>query len=518
MKRILFTFIAVLAAVLSVSAQKIQLPVTYGDRMVLQRGKPLRLAGRVPGGARVEVTLDTLHAEAQAGHDGRFSVTLPARPAGGPYALTFRAAGEERTFREVYVGEVWVCSGQSNMELRVSEISTAKADLALADSMPRVHLFNMESACPLTAQVWTSGQIAAVDEGRFIKPARWEMCSAQAASHFSAIGFHFGRVLADSLGCHVGLISNAVGGSTTEGWIDSLALSSRVPQMLEGDWLENPNIMSWARDRARYNLQQAKGGARKHAHPYAPGYLYHSAVRPLEAYPVRGILWYQGESNAELVKLHERLFPELERSWRAAWDDPSLPFFFVQLSSISTRPTWPAFRDSQRRLADSLAFTYMTVCSDVGDSLDVHPRRKRIVGQRLAASVLHHVYGYSDVAPSGPVPLKAVGEQGGRVRITFGQTAGGLRFAGRIDPSHFELASRSGAFCPASQVSIEGNSLVIRSSRISRPFAVRYGWRPFTRANLINAAGMPCSTFELDLDNVPKASLQLQKEKGGRRH
>lgn len=503
MKRLIITlFTALTLSAASAWGQNLQLPVTYGDEMVLQREMPVKISGRAAAGSKVSVELapatdakreKAVKVNAKAGEDGRFVTQLPAREAGGPYTLTISAGNETRTFHNVYVGEVWICSGQSNMELRVRETNTAKQDLDMADGLTRVHLYNMKSAWPLYADIWDDKRIAASDEGRFIQPARWEKCSATAAKEFSAIGFHFARILADSLRCHVGIISNAVGGATTEGWIDSLSLRARVPEMLEGDWLENRHIMKWARDRAKYNLQNTN--ARKHAHPYAPGYLFHAAVRPLEGYTARGILWYQGESNADLVKMHERLFPLLEESWRKEWNAPQMPFYFVQLSSISTRKTWPEFRNSQRLMADSLQNTYMTVSSDVGDSLDVHPRNKRVVGMRMANQALYHTYGFTHLLPEGPKPLRVEAESTGTVRITFDH-ADRLRFIGKADPHYFELKGRAGDFFPADHVKIEGNSVVVRSSRITRPMYLRYAWKPFTRACLINRMGMPCSTFE----------------------
>lgn len=509
MKRLFF--LSALCALLAGNAwsQQLRLPAIFGSQMVMQREMPFAVKGKAAAGAAVEVTLSPLAGDAQtareklpgtvrvnAGTDGRFQAMLPPMQAGGPYTLSVRSGKEELKFDSVYVGEVWICSGQSNMEMRLREISTAKRDLAMADTLQRVHLYNMESTCPLYAQVWTEEQIATADRGGFIKPARWVRCSAAHARNFSAIGFHFARVLADSLKCHVGIVSNAVGGSTTEGWIDSTTLAARVPEILQGCWLDNPNIMGWARNRAKFNLKNTN--PTEHAHPYAPGYLFRAAIRPLEGYPVKGVLWYQGESNAELVSMHERLFRTLQESWRKEWNRNDLPFYFVQLSSISTRPTWPAFRNSQRILADSLPHTYMTVSSDVGDSLDVHPRNKRIVAQRLAASALHHAYGYSQVVPNGPRPLKAVSSKPGMVTVYF-DTAEGLRWLRGDVLKHFELGGKTGLYVSASKVLVQGNTVQVFASRMSHPTKVRFAWKPFTRAALVNRAGMPCSTFELEV-------------------
>ena len=512
MKRLstLATLLALFLLALPLPAQKAKvdslvLPPTFSDEMVLQRGRPLRLAGMAPAGTAVEVTLLTTPADgsrgttvaqgkATAGKDARFAAELPALEAGGPYRLAFRSPRGERILENVYVGEVWLCSGQSNMELRLAECSTADRDVKAAAQATRLHLYNIESAFPLYADVWDEARIDSVDHGRYVRTARWTRSTPETAARFSAIAYHFGRILADSLRCHVGLICNAVGGATTEGWTDRHTLSIQVPEVLAGDWTENHNIMAWARNRARHNLSATN--PKRHRHPFEPAYLFDYGIRPLTDYAVKGVIWYQGESNADLVKTHEKLFPALEHSWRTAFDNPDLPFFFVQLSSLSTRPQWPAFRDSQRRLADSLRLTYMVVSADVGDSLDVHPRNKLVVGRRLAASALHHAYGFADIVPNGPRPLSARSERAGEVRIRFAD-AEGLRLVGRPDPSHFEVASRSDLFVPAQEVRVEGNEVVLFCPRAARPTQVRFAWKPFTRALLFNRGNMPCSTFEL---------------------
>lgn len=513
----LLIYIGVSATALPVS--ELRLPAIFQNGMVLQRLQPVHVWGQAPAGQAVEARIiqagtskGVLSSQvAEAAADGTFSLYLPPLNGGGPYTLIVSAGNQVRICREVWMGEVWLCSGQSNMELRVSETNTRAEDLSRADTLSRLHLYNMESLCPLYAVKWSASLADSIDSGHFIRPARWERCSAQAAAHFSAIGFSFGRMLADSLGCHVALICNAVGGSTTEGWIDSLSLKREVPEMLRGSWLDNDSIMLWARDRARYNLQLV--GAQGHTHPYEPGYLYRAAIAPIAGFTLRGVLWYQGESNAELVSLHERLFPLLERSWRTAWADSLLPFYTVQLSSISTRPTWPAFRDSQRRLALRLPHTWMTVCSDVGDSLDVHPRQKRIVGQRLARQALCHTYGHTGVVPSGPEPLRAVTDEKGRVTVDFA-LARGLHFATAARPEWFELRGADGRWHPALTVTTgqpgahapagsEG-SVFLSTPRVPRPTAVRYAWTPFTRASLQNGASMPCSTFSLSIVKVGK--------------
>lgn len=466
----------------------LRLPELYGDGMVMQRGRPFAIEGRANAGERVTVEFLSRKLTATAGADGRWRVEYPAQLAGGPYELVVKAKSGERRIREVWFGEVWLCSGQSNMELRVRETATATEDIAASLQVKNVHLYNMPALTSTYAVEWPESVLDSVNRLQYILPGRWESCDARSVANFSAIAYHFGKMLADSLGCHVGLICNAVGGSTTEAWIDRSTLEHDFPAILY-DWMKGDFGQPWARERAAFNIKKSANPLQRH--PYQPCYLFESGIRPLERYGVKGVLWYQGESNAHNVELHERLFPLLEKSWRTYWSDERLPFYFVQLSSIGTRPSWPHFRDSQRRLADALPDTWMAVSSDLGDSLDVHPRRKREVGQRLALSALFHTYEHRGVVPGGPQFVHA-SRAGRTLRLTFLQADG-------LQPSDgplcgFEVAGKDGIYRPA-QVRIEGSVIVAWSDDVPEPDAVRYGWQPFTRANLVNGAGLPASTF-----------------------
>ena len=498
MLRFLLGFILTFITFSPLDAQPLQLPAPYSDHMVLQRNRPLLLKGRAGAGQEVRLSFDGACHRTRTDSSGTFTFRLPARPAGGPYRLTFSCGAEVKTLNEVYIGEVWLCSGQSNMQFALKDCSTAAGDLAAADTLSRVHLYNMCAAFIPYREIWDAERISAVDRGGYIRTGRWEKCSAATAGSFSAIGFHVGRILARELGCHVGILANALDGCTTEGWIDRTTLQREVPEILEGNWTENPNIMSWSRHRAQYNLQ--KVDLQKHRHPYEPAYLYDAAIRPLEAYPVRGILWYQGESNAELVAMHERLFTALQHSWRQTWNDPELPFYFVQISSLAERPSWPEFRDSQRRLAEQLPYTYMTVSHDMGEADNIHPVRKRIIGERLASSVLHHTYGFQDITPSGPVPLRACLQTDGRLCLTFSE-AEGLHLGKDTGAGDFEIAGQNGHFLPCPRLWTENSRLLLQlPAGIEHPCSIRFAYRDRSTAQLLNAAGLPCPTFKLSVN------------------
>ena len=467
----------------------LSLPPTYSDGMVIQRNRPIRLHGTADAGERVKVEFLSQRAEATADAAGRWSVSLPAAQAGGPYEMVVKTSRREIRLKDVWLGEVWVCSGQSNMEWELRKTLEAQQGLAAADTLSRLHFYNMREIARTDAYEWSPAVLDSMNKLLHYHPTRWERCSAATAADFSAVAFHFGRILADSLGCHVGLMLNAVGGSGIEAWIDRTTVEREYPQILY-DWKQNDHIQPWVRGRGQLNTKQAAHNLQRH--PYEPCYLFESGIRPIADYDVRGVIWYQGESNAHNIELHERLFPMLCHSWRAAFRNPELPIHFVQLSSIGPRTSWPLFRDSQRRLAASVPHTWMAVSSDVGDSLDVHPRRKQPVGERLALQALKNTYGLRYILSSGP-EFAGAARQGDCLVLTF-RHAEGLRPAAGNRWVGFEVAGADGIYHTA-EVRMQGNTLVVWSQEVKSPEAVRYGWQPFTRANLVNAAGLPCSTF-----------------------
>lgn len=467
----------------------LQLPPTYGNGMVIQRQQPINLQGTANAGEHISINFHGTKAETIANQFGKWAVSLPAEQAGGPYTLSIKAPSGKHTFNDVWVGEVWLCSGQSNMELVVPRTSTAETDLAAADTCSLLHLYNMPSIVPTCNMAWDSARLDSVNKLLYIQPGHWERSNAQLVRNFSSIAYNYGRILAYNLGCHVGIISNAVGGSGCEDWIDRSTLEEDFPAILR-NWKQNDNIMRWVRERATTNTSKATSALQRH--PYEPAYLFESGILPLQGYGLRGVLWYQGESNADNVEVHERLFPLLEKSWRKFFGRTDLPFYFVQLSSIGTRPSWPHFRDSQRRMSETLPHTYMAVSSDLGDSLDVHPTRKFEVAQRLALSALCHTYNYH-LTSSGPRYLSFTAN-GSQATLRFAD-AENMHPANGTTLMGFEVAGADGIYHKAEAKPQGEECIVLNCPEVKQIKAVRYGWQPFTRANLVNDAGLPASTF-----------------------
>lgn len=501
----------------------LQMPITYSDNMVLQRNRALTIHGTANAGEKVTVNItrpdaakgkvqnggkrkkgeqprrvralktEVQTATATADDNGCWQVTLCPQRAENNLTLTISTDEKQLVYNNVAFGEVWLCSGQSNMEFMLHEAATAKRDIPKAKNHS-IRFFDMKARWRTNPVEWDTAALDSINHLKYFADTKWTVCSPETAKDFSAIAYYFGSMLQDSLQCAVGLICNAVGGSPTEAWVDRADLDAQFPQIMR-NWTNNDFVQPWVRERAALNMKKA-ADMKLQRHPYDPCYLYESAIEPLQQFPIKGVLWYQGESNAQNFTTHERLFKLLVEGWRRNWNDAELPFYYVQLSSMDRLP-WQWFRDSQRRLQSHLPNVAMAVSSDMGDSLNVHPTRKQPVGERLARIALHNLYDFSNVVPSGPAVKEASVVGDGIVRLTF-DYADGLSTSDGKHPLTFEIAEEEGLYKPA-EARIEGNTVVVMAEGVTHPRFVRYGWQPFTRANLVNSAQLPASTFRIEI-------------------
>ncbi|MCM1110241.1 MAG: GDSL-type esterase/lipase family protein [Clostridium sp.] len=482
----------------------LQLPPLYGNGMVLQRRRPVNIVGTADSGETVTVTLSgnglNLTGTAVADNVGDWSVTLPATEAAEGLALTVSTPSRSLVFEDVAVGEVWLASGQSNMAFMVCEEETA-ADMIASASDSLLRFFNMVPRCFTTNAEWSAAELDSVNDLRYFLPARWQKANPQTVRNLSAIGYEFARILRDSLrDVPVAIINNPVGGAPAESYVERGILQHGLPGALV-NWRRNDYVQPWVQGRADQNAPTTHNPNQRH--PYEPSYLYSAGIRPLEGYTLAGTLWYQGESNAHNTELHEAIFPLVVESMRGAFGDPEMPFLMVQLSGIE-RPSWPLFRDSQRRLADSIAGVEMAVSFDYGDPRDVHPRRKIPVAERLSRIALNRVYGRDGLEYSGPKPLSAVARDS--VVILTMTHADGLSTSDSAAPATFELAEFDGAWYTA-VAEIGHNTVRLHAPGLRHPRYVRYAWLPYTdKANLINNSALPTSTFRMKVENINNPS------------
>ncbi|MEJ5960808.1 GDSL-type esterase/lipase family protein [Pedobacter immunditicola] len=469
----------------------LQLHQLFADHMVLQRKQPIPIYGKADAGEPIEVTFNNKHLSATTDANGQWKVVFPAMQHGGPYELLVKQKDKQIRLKNILIGDVWLCSGQSNMAFSLKSSENGMSAAAIANKYPNLRLLKLKALRETDATAWDSLSLAKTNQLAYFSGS-WEESNKLSAADFSAIGFHFGKQINQAENIPIGLIQLAVGGSTLESWLDRSTMEhdDRLVAMLS-NWRKSDFIMPWGRERADLNLKNAK--VAKQRHPYEPTYNYEAGIRNLVESPINGVIWYQGESNTHHVEAYEHLFPTLVSSWRQKWGY-DFPFYFVQLSSID-RPSWPSFRYAQYKLSKQIPKSGMAVSLDLGDSLDVHPKKKEEIGNRLAKLALRDTYHRSVVA-TGPEAVKAE-KKGEQIVITFNG-------AKRLDTDNkkvlqgFSLVNVKGQIIPASGV-IRDNKVHLTIPTAEQFKAVLYAWEPFTRANLVNEAGLPSSTFKLPL-------------------
>ena len=466
------------------------LPKGWSDGMVLQHDRAVTLRGVADRYDTVEVTIDGSKYRAVASVTGDWEVNLEPIKAGGPYEL--RASTDKDTLfvRNMLAGEVWFCSGQSNMEWTACN---SEGWQEISNSPPDDNLRMLKFSHPdLTwNEPWDSVTLNAINDLEYFRESGWTVASPESIKDFSAVAYYFGKKLRHELGMPVGLIQMTVGGSPAEAWIERLNLELH-PQLVDllFDYRRSEFREPWVSNSITANLKNTDNPRQRH--PFEPAYLFEAGISKLAGFPVRGFLWYQGESNANFPELHEVILPELVRNWRDAWNEPRLPFYFAQLSSLN-RPSWPAFRDSQRRLAGVIPFSGIVVTTDVGHPTDVHPRDKQSVGERFADLALKETYGKDNFRRS-PEPVTAE-RKNGRVIISFRHT-GKLRTFDGLPVREIEISETGNYFIP-SEALLNRNRIIIESADA---VSVRYGWRPYSEGNLTGESGLPVPTFKLEIN------------------
>ena len=462
----------------------------FTSGMVLQRNKPIRFWGTANSNEIVEIDFNNQKRSASVNKSGSWEIEFPPLEAGGPYKIKISSETKVINLNDVLIGDIWLCSGQSNMEFRLKQSASGADDIKVA-KLPEVRLFNMQPVAYTNNVAWEKNTLDLINQLQYFTQTEWKSTTPEIAKDFSAVAYHFGKTVYEETGVPIGLILNAVGGSPAEAWIDRFTLEhhNQLVGMFR-NWSNNDFINPWCRERAGQNSELSDNPLQRH--PYHPSYLYEAGIQNITRLNISGVIWYQGESNEQNVELHEVIFPTLVESWRSAWND-DFPFYYVQLSSMALgRETWGHFRDSQRRLMYEIPNSGMSVSSDLGDSTDVHPREKKQIGERLARWALNKTYGFSDITPSGPLFHDFFVEDE-TAYISF-EFAEGLMSSDGKPLRSFEVAEFSGLFFPAT-AEIEENVIKVKSTRVKTPKYVRYGWSSYSDGNLINSEGLPASTF-----------------------
>ncbi len=477
----------------SAARADVKLPGLISENMVIQQKAPVHLWGWADEGETVTVRFVGREASTTA-RNGRWAVTLkPAPSAGGPFTLTI-AGKNTITLNNVLVGEVWVCSGQSNMEWPLSASFEPQTHIAAATN-PQIRL--------LTVPKVRSG--APRDD----VAANWQECTPQTVADFSAVGYFFGRDLHKALKVPIGLIDSSWGGTPAEAWTRAAVLEGHPDlRSLTGSYRRALSGYYTARLNHAAAVAKAKAenqpAPREPGRPWKPGELYNGMIAPLLPYRIRGVIWYQGESNAGRAAQYRTLFPAMIQNWRDDWNIGTFPFLAVQLApfmAIQPQPTessWAALREAQLHAAKVLPKVGLAVITDVGEENDIHPRKKEPVGARLALAARKLAYN-ENIVHSGPVyrSMRVVGD---RAVLSFDHVGGGLEARGD-KLTGFAVLGPDNQWVWA-DAKINGNTVEVSAPGVSRPVAVRYGWANYPVVNLWNKDGLPATPFRTDAPDV----------------
>jgi sialate O-acetylesterase len=509
-KLMIFVLSLVLAPLCTVtSLADVRLPAVIGDNMVLQQDMEVPIWGWAEAGEKVEIQFEAeassdetiLYRPHPANEDGTWLFKIGPFSAGGPYEMTITGKNQ-RKIKNILVGEVWVCSGQSNMQWSVKQAANPEQEIAAAN-YPNIRLFSVKrdaSGQPLNDCT-----------------ASWSECSPETVAGFSAVAYFFGRYLSKELDVPIGLINTSWGGTRTEPWTPPVGFAS-IPEVREIQ-------QQIARANAEYGNTVAqsleaieewvKGSRRALAesrplpppptwpkHPLSshrqPTGLYNAMVHPLVPFAIRGAIWYQGESNREDGLLYYQKMRALIAGWRKVWNQGDFPFYYVQLAPFRYGGDpflLPQIWEAQKA-ALAIPNTGMAVTADVGNPADIHPKNKQDVGKRLALWALAKTYDCSDIVYSGPL-YKSMTVEGSKIRIRFDHVGSGLASRDGQPLDWFTIAAADKNFAEA-KAEIDGGTILAWSDKVEKPAAVRFAWHEEAEPNLMNKEGLPASPFRTD--------------------
>jgi sialate O-acetylesterase len=482
-------------AVVFVHAE-VRLPAVFADHMVVQRDIPVHVWGYAQSNEAVSVAFRGETRRGTADELGRWSLYLPPGGAGGPFEMEVQGTNKI-ALEDVLVGDVWIASGQSNMEFPMvgwenGGVNNTKEEIAAA-KFPNIRLLDLGQA----------SSDFALDNVVIRHP--WSECTPASVATFSAIGYFFARDVQEHENVPIGVIDVSWGGTPAEAWTSLDALSadaSLMPVFARRAKLMDEATTAILRQRKEQaDYENAKAAGKQIAPPgwhpdpasWKPGGIYNGMIAPLIPFPIKGVIWYQGESNGDPdgAPTYARLFQTMIQDWRSKWGQGDFPFLFVQIANWGEGKFWPDVREAQRQTL-VLKNTAMAVSIDIGDPIDIHPKNKQDVGFRLSLAARAVAYG-EHIEYSGPL-FRAVTIDGSALRIRFDHAESGLT-AKKGAPTGFTAAAADEKYVPA-QARIDGDTVLVSADSINDPVYVRYGWAANPDCDLLNGAGLPASPFE----------------------
>lgn len=476
----------------------------FTDHMVLQRDAPIRVWGTCSPNSSI-----TVHFAGQKMHTRssgqEWEVVLQPMPAGGPRTLEI-GSGNKIVVTDILMGDVWICAGQSNMRFRVNQ--SFDGDLAVAQvNNNLLRLSDWEGTLNPINKRYPLDFLRQLSPANFYTSREWKKADSAATADFSAVGFFFGLNLQQATQVPMGLINNSIGGVPLETYLplQEITKDSLLNPLSAPHWLTNVLYPVWTAERVMQNLvawKEESPHSLMPMHPYQPGFLFEAAIAPLQKLAVKGVIWYQGESNATYTADSSAMDPQMNKhklallinSWRRHFNNPALPFVLIQLPAI--RRDWELYREVQLTTARDVPGVSLVVTLDLGHPTDVHPRNKKTVGERAARAVLADVY-HRTITAGGPL-YQSFRTAGKHIIITCTNAAAGLSTSDGAALRSIWICGADKKFYPA-KATFKKNEIWLWSEQVSDPVAARYAWEDNpTDANLVNQEGLPASPFRTD--------------------
>ena len=488
---------------------EIHLPDIFSDHMVLQREMMIPVWGTSNANDYIEIIIDQTSVKTKADKNGNWKAELRPMDAGGPYELTIKDKNSQIQIVDIYVGEVWICSGQSNMEWPLEQSSEGK-DETLQTNFPLIRLFQFKKKHDTYKTPYSETEMEEFSKGEFFHQPTWELSNPETAKSFSAVGYFFGKELFQTLQVPIGLIQAAVGGSPAQSWISKEGMEGhpQLQHLVDENkiWLSSEIIHPWLAERARENWGETEVNPLP-GHPFAPTYLFDSVIKKIAPFCMRGVIWYQGESNATHPSSYTTMMEVLLKSWRGLWNQGDFPFYFVQLPRIGNRNLWPEFREAQQ---ECLTFpnTGMVVTIDQGHHTNVHPKEKKVIGQRLAWLALAKTYSQNIESLSPQLVNYDWNKIDRKITLHFENGYDGLKvregeeaLLGLFLQGYVNQGTKEVIVAP-DEVVISDNTILIYYDSDFLPIYIKYAWAPYPFNNLINSAGLPVAPFKIALEGV----------------
>ena len=463
------TFLFLASIVVPLHAADFKFAPYFGDHMVLQRDQKICVWGTAHPGAQVEVNIASQKVVTTVETDGHWKLFLQPISAGGPYTLTAASGRQNVTLNDLLFGDVWLCSGQSNMQMPVKECVADEQRATLA-SHPNLRLCTVGKG-------WNA-------KPQFSADIHWKVCTPDSARDFSAVGYFFTSELLKDEALRrvpIGVVDSSFGGTTCEGWIPEPALAAFKSNELH---------------ESMFNIK--------------PSMLYNGMIAPLGGAMFKGVIWYQGESNSGHPDTYPRFLSTMISEWRKLFAEPDLPFFIVQLPDYASQWDgfyWPWEREAQAKVTQTTPHTTLVSGINTTDGNDLHPKTKFEIGRRVALAVRCAVYDEKIIA-SGPT-FRSANVEGSAIRVNFDTHDNGLSNSVSGNVRGFAVAGSDGTYHFA-EARIDGESVIVQCPEVVSPLTVRYAWTGVPNSTLVNNEGLPAAPFRTD--NFPYSNLELQRE------